>query len=194
MKYDTFMKRLATAEARLLSLGIIKEPFSVLAPGEEGTAVPVPQRQEKPSEKKRREIMEEREQRIAKRMGDLNKPSGTVISREQMSARDPNDTGHDLQDKALWQHDARQGLEFIYPELFKAMKEGKKVTPDLIQETKGKTPEEVKEKHSEYYSKLKDGEIKPVVPKFLVADKLEAQSVNKNNAKKPDKVKVKRGR
>jgi hypothetical protein len=195
LNYQNFMRRLAMAERRLLELGVLKEPISVLSPEQESTGGPQP---ELPSQRRRREILESRKLELEKKLGNLNDematpitPSqrGTVISKTQMSSNLETDTGHDIMDKALWQHDARQGLEFIYPEYFKMLSEGKKITPEVIHNVKGRTSNEVKEKHEEYIQKIIDGELKPTQPKFLIADKLEGQAVNK---KKPGKIKVKR--
>lgn len=191
--YETFMKRLALAEKRLLELGYIKEPISVI-----GENAQSQQAQEKPSDIKKKKLLEEKRIELEKKLKDLNaqagtpsaNSSGTIITKRQMSTNLDTDTGHDLQDKALWQHDAIQGLEFIYPEYFKMMKEGKKITPEIIQATKGSTTKEVEEAHEKYIQKVISGEIKPEAPKFLVADKLEAQSVN--DSSKKAKVKVKR--
>lgn len=194
LKYDMFMRRLAMAEKRLFELGILREPLAVLSAEEQIT----PEQVELPSQRKRRELLETRRAELEKKLGNLNQEisvdhptphvkGATVIGKHQMSGRLETDTGHDLMDKALWQHDAAQGLEHIYPEYFKLMKEGKKITPEVIQRVKGKSVDEVKEKHEEYIQKVLSGEIKPSPPKLLIADKLEGQAVNKNT-----KVKVKR--
>lgn len=169
LKYPDFMKRLAQAEKRLLELGVIVEPISVLNPQE---AAPKPQKNRK---------------KIVEKFADLNPPpvqpatSQTVITKEQMASRDVS--AHDLTDKALWQHDALQGLEFIYPEYFKLIKEGKKITPEVINRVKGDHSKEVEEKHEEYVQKILKGDLKPQPSKFLIADKLESGSV-RDKAKK----------
>lgn len=194
LSYETVMKRLAMAEKRLLELGVIAEPISVL---NQNNTTDVQQmiRPEPPSVRRKKELLEARQKEMEAKLTKLNpdtptsSSNSTVITKQQMSTRFDTDTGHELQDKVLWQHDALQGLEFIYPEYFKLMKEGKKITPQVIQETKGTTAEAVKEKHEEYIQEILDGKLKPTPPKLLVADKLEGQAVNKN---KPAKVRVKR--
>lgn len=195
LKYNVFMDRLAMAEGRLLQLGVLKEPLSVL--GKEVTEQS--SIREKPSQRRRREIMESRA-KLESKLQDLNKEEdapvssgGTVISGRQMSTSFSTDTGHEREDKALWQHDAIAGLEYIYPEYFKAMREGTKITPDLIQKTKGRTASEVSAKHDQYVNKLKSGEIQPKPSKQLVSNRLEAQS-SRTVAENKGKVKVKRGR
>jgi hypothetical protein len=199
LNYDVFIKRLAQAERKLLSIGFITEPLQIFGP--EDTPVQQTAPVEKPSERKKREYFEERQRRMEERTADLNsstqqsipqsnRSSGTVITKSQMSrTAEGSHTGHDLMDKGLWEHDARQGLEHIYPEYFKLMKEGKKITPETIQEVKGKTNKEVEEKHEKYIEQVISGEIKPQPSKFLIADKLEGQSQSQSTK---TKVKVKR--
>jgi hypothetical protein len=196
LNYDRFMERLAMAEKRLLELGLLKEPLSVLAPEQSA-----PPQVERPSDKRRRELLEARKAELEKKLGNLNQdlkvPTKSsmkdqfIVGKKDMSSRMDTDTGHDLMDKALWQHDAMQGLEHIYPEYFKLMKEGKKITPDTINTVKGTSKKEVESKHEEYINKILTGDLKPEPSKFLVADKLEGQAVNKSIDKKK-KVKAKR--
>lgn len=199
LPYEVFMKRLALAEKRLIELGYIKEPLQVIGPENDSREVRAGPQRELPSEKRKKEILEEKKKELERKLKNLNEQvddkskasGGTVITRKQMSTNLETDTGHDLQDKALWQHDAIQGLEFIYPEYFKMMKEGKKITPEVIQATKGKNKEEVEAAHEKYIEKIINGEIKPTAPKLLVADKLEAQATNVQNKKEKAKSKVK---
>ncbi len=60
--------------------------------------------------------------------------------------------------------EAMTGLEAIYPELFQRMRQGDKITPDIINSIKGNTSKEIEQKHTEYVEKLKTGKIKPPVP------------------------------
>jgi len=186
LSYQELLKRAAMAEPRLLALRIINEPFSAIMPGQEPPVVEAP---EKPSEKKRREILE-------KKFADLNKksevkvdPNSTVITKSKMSpagdyfpdgtlSKNPED--YLVNQKKIQQErtNALQGLETIYPEYFKMMKEGKKITPDTIKSAKGNTPEEIKKYHEQYLEKVKSGEIKAPQPKKTIIEE------------KPKKVKV----
>lgn len=185
LNYQEFMKKLALAERRLLEMGVMKEPLTILS------SEPAPKAKQKRKD-------------IESKMGNLNTASTPVVPPISTSERtvirktDMASTlfsGHDRTDGVLWQADALSGLELIYPEYFKQMKEGKKITPETINETRGVSTREVEEKHEKYVQKILGGEIKPVAPKFLIADKLEGQSVNKRKEKRAElahKVKVKR--
>lgn len=164
MKYSDFMKRLAMAERRLLELGILSEPLQALSP--EQAAAPPPQQQplEKPSDRKRREYLEQRQAELAKKLGDLNsKPEG-VITKDKMKdgalsfvpdlSMDPQDHLINKKRIAEAKSEALAGLEHIYPEYFKMIREGKKITPDVINQVKGTTSEEIEAKHEAYTKKI----------------------------------------
>jgi hypothetical protein len=174
MKYSDFMKRAAMAEARLMELGIRREPLQAVGPGEVAVQTVV----ERPSDKRRRELLEERkaemEKKMQQKLGNLNHLEG-VITKDKMKdgamsfvpdlSMDPQD--HLINKKRMEEAkaEALTGLEHIYPEYFKMLKEGKKITPDTINQTKGKTPEEVKKNYEKYTEKVVSGEIKPLPPK-----------------------------
>jgi hypothetical protein len=186
LPYETFMKRVAMAEKRLLELGVLQEPLTIYHAGQEQVKEAPKEQAEKPSDRKKRELIERRRAEMESKLADLNKESnnltstgGTIITKRQMSAPLETDTGHEMMDRVLWQSDAVAGLEHIYPEYFKMMKEGKKITPEVIKQVKGNSVAEIKEKHEEYIEKVISGEIKPVPSKMLVADKMEGQSVRK---------------
>jgi hypothetical protein len=191
LKYETLMIRLAMAEKRLLELGMLQEPLSVLSNGSPAETV-APQRVEPRSQN--------RQEKIKQKLATIPQPSTTsesssgktIIKKQQMAADLDHTSGHDLTDRVLWQHDAVQGLEHIYPEYFKALKEGKKITPELIQATKGRSNKEVEEKHEEYIQKIIKGDIKPEAPKFVIADKLDGAQVQQTQERKKMKVKVRR--
>lgn len=191
LNYDVFLMRLAMAEARLLELGVFAEPLNILHRG----VVEEPQIQELPSQRKKRELLEKQREAIEGKLKKLNPDTTTklpegVISSDVM--RDVSlsfvpDLSNDPQDHAINQMkinktkaEAMQGLEHIYPEYFKLLKEGKKITPEIINEVRGSTKKEVTAKHNEYVNSLKN---KPQIPAPPAPKKVED---------KPEKVKVKR--
>lgn len=195
LKYDVFMRRLAMAEKRLLELGILKEPLTVEVASPDGM-VQIPQpSQELPSQKKRRELLEAQRKKIDSKLKDLNSPTTShpegVITQDKMRdsaltfvpdlSNDPRDYELNKIKQEKAKRDAVQGLEAIYPEYFKMMKEGKKLTPDTIQQVKGSSKEEVKERHKEYIDKVVSGEIKIPTP---VQEPVKPKT--------PGKIKVKR--
>lgn len=190
LTYPVFMQRLALAERRLLELGVIKEPLTVLSASNQ--SVP----QELPSQRKRRELLEAKRQQIESKLKNLNNGTTTtmpegVITKDKMSNSAFTfvpDLSNDPRDHALNQlkvdsakQEALQGLEAIYPEYFKMMKEGKKLTPETIQSVKGTSKAEIKTRHKDYVDKVVSGEIQ--IP----------QSKQKpTKPKTPDKIRVKR--
>lgn len=189
LKYDVFMVRLAMAEKRLLELGLIIEPLSVIVEGQPTASVV---QEELPSQRKRREILEAKKKQIESKLTNLNKtvhPEG-VITQDKMRdsalsfvpdlSNDPRDVELNKIRTDRAKVDAIQGLEAIYPEYFKLMKDGQKLTPDVIQSVKGASNQEVKEHHKDYINKVTSGEIKIPVTKPEV------------KTKTPDKIKVKR--
>lgn len=198
MDYQTFMKRLALAERRLLSIGFLQQPISIEVPDVEvpenkvqaakkrlvdlnpqPVSAPVPIQNQTPIKKTKVQSSRNQEQ--------------VIIRKEEMRDLDTGLSGHDMLDKALWDHDVMDGLQYIYPELFKKLQKGEKITPDVINATKGRTPEEVKERYREYINKLKSGEIRPPKSNYLIADKLDGQTSTRPKPKKKATVKVKRG-
>lgn len=187
LRYDVFMKRLAMSEKRLLELGVLKEPLSIVDKTQNN------QIKESPSQSKKREALETKRKQIESKLSTLNSPKTSmpesIITTSKINnssytfvpdlSSDPGD--YLLNQKKIDQakKEALSGLESIYPEYFKALKDGKKITPEIIQKTKGETPEEVKKNLQSYIEKVQSGEI---VPK---------QPVESNNSPKP-KVKVKR--
>jgi hypothetical protein len=194
LKYDVFMRRLAMAEKRLLELGILREPLTVELAQPDGTVQAQQPPQELPSQKKRREILEAQRKKIDSKLKDLNEdtkhPEG-VITQDKMRdsgltfvpdlSNDPRDYELNKLKTEKAKKEAVQGLEAIYPEYFKMMKEGKKLTPDTIQQVKGSSKEEVKERHKEYIDKVVSGEIKIPAP---VQEPIKPKT--------PGKIKVKR--
>jgi hypothetical protein len=192
LKYDIFMKRLAMAEKRLLELGILREPL-VIESASSDQAV-ASEQQELPSQRKRRELLEAQRRKIESKLQDLNQntkhPEG-VITHNQMSdtalsfvpdlSNDPRDYELNKLKTEQAKKEALQGLEAIYPEYFKIMKEGKKLTPETIQQVKGSSNAEVKERYKEYVAKVTSGEIK-----------IPASVQEPIKPKTPGKIKVKR--
>lgn len=173
MNYETFMERVALAEKRLIELNVLGESgFQI------NSTTPPPVQQQRPTQPKK-DI-------VNNKLGDLSKPSGVVISKQQMASTFVQDgvTGHELSDKTLWQADVVAGLEHVYPEYFKMMAEGKKITSDTIHQVKGTTPEQVKKKHEVYSENFKAGKIRPPASNYLIADKMEGQSNSKPTKKK----------
>ena len=162
LEYKTFLLRLAQAEGRLLELGIMQEPLSLLGVEDQEEPVKQPQRRPPPQPKG---------QKKKKGFKDLNPTSpppqddmhvvGPQDIAAGMEAYDP----HERQDYLVTQYNERSvlldGLEYIYPEYLQMVNKGVPITPELIQEIKGKDYSEVEAKHEKYVEKLLDGTIKP---------------------------------
>lgn len=181
LDYRTFMKRLALAERRLLAMGILQQPIII----ESGEEEPAPTIQDKWANLNPAPVTAPRE--TSRPLPPS--PSGLTIKQEQMRETIKEESGHDLLDKELWEHDVMNGLEFIYPELFEKLRAGEKITPEVINQTKGATPLQVKNKYNEYKDKLKSGEIQPTESKYLIANKIEGASNNKKRRKAVARVK-----
>jgi hypothetical protein len=166
LDYPTFMTRLAMAEARMLELGLLAEPLNVLSEsGEEfvqeapQTPVPSPRLPKKKA--------------IQNKLTDLNparkKEDLRVVGPEDiaynMEAYDP----HERQDYLVTQFHERDqlldGLEYIYPDYLQLVSGGEKITPETIQDLKGRDSAAVQAKHRKYAEDLKSGKIKPEMQK-----------------------------
>lgn len=162
LDYRVFMERLAMAEQRMLELGLMQEPIKILE-AETGEEIALPQR---PRPKSKREKVKERFADLNPAPLNIDNKMHTVGAQDiaaGMEAYDP----HERQDYLLTQHNERgqllDGLEFIYPEYLQMINRGQAITPESIQEVKGKNSKEVQARHAQYVQRLEDGTIKPEV-------------------------------
>ncbi len=152
LNWETFMKRLALAEKRLLELKVLGEPLTVYSSTEAEI--------ELPSQRKKRELLEQQTEKLQKKLGNLNQtshPEGIVTTSKMKdsSLSFVPDLSNDPRDQLLnqikvekAQEEALQGLESIYPEYFKVLKEGKKLSPELINTVKDKSIEKKPEQRT----------------------------------------------
>lgn len=183
LQYKEYCDLLMMAEKRLLDIGFLKEPIA---------AISASQQVEKSQTHKTQPVQ----------FKDLNPPGQKVIKKEPPKEQNKDFVvkgssrvleqemqmslnGHDQQDLALWKKDALEGLDLIYPELFKKMKDGEKITPEVIRNTKGKTTKEVEKNYEDYKEKLLSGKInhKPAKP-IIATGSREEGSKSKVRAKK----------
>jgi hypothetical protein len=162
LDYRTYLTRLAQAELRLLELGIMTQPLELLTVDGAPVETPAPQPRPKPKPRERfRDLNPTPPRQLS---SDLHVVGAQDIA-AGMEAYDP----HERQDYLVTQFNERSllldGLEYIYPEYLQMVNRGESVTPEKIQEIKGKDFKAVERRHGEYVQKLKDGTIKPEVSK-----------------------------
>lgn len=149
MDFEKLTMRLAMAERRLLQTKVLVEPITFFT----GEQPPV------------EKVIPNKAEEFAKKLADLNakqppKPMSkkTIITKGDEMESIMAVSGHERQDYAILQKEALQGIEHIYPEYFKMMREGQKLTPDKI-----KTPEERKKDYEENVRLIREGKSRPAI-------------------------------
>jgi hypothetical protein len=186
LPYKEYCDLLIMAEKRLLDIGFLKEPIAVTSlteqvePTQVQNVQPVQFKDLNPPQVK--QVKPRNKEPVQENNKDFV-VTGSARTLEQEIQMSLN--GHDQQDLVLWKRDALEGLDLIYPELFKKMKEGEKITPETIRNTKGKTNQEVKENYKKYQEELLSGKInhKPAKP-IIATGSREEGSRSKVRAKK----------
>lgn len=136
MNYETMMLRLAQAEAKMLELGIIAEPLSILNPNNQQ-----PEQQKTPA-RQRPDTQKLLENFYAQQNINTNIPSApqsnfgdkTIISEHDIQEHTAAYIGHEVGDRMVLEHQMVKDTAGIYSGYLEQMKKGDKV--------KIKTPEE----------------------------------------------------
>ncbi len=162
MDYGTLMLRLAMAEDRLLRLKLIDQPI-ILEAAKETQTVQTAQQTAKIAALKKKLADLTSTPALPTRTKTVASPGQTVIKTQDESPSLIGLSGHELQDYDVEKRKALDGLEFIYPEYFKMMKEGKKLTPDDLTKSD-------EQRKAEYYKQIEDIKAGRINPAQAVKD------------------------